>query len=68
MVLPSNLNDSSAVTVLFMMVSVGGGGDSPEVHGHLHCFERVTLQVVKTALDIQLLDLLSVSRFVTVPE
>ncbi len=33
---------------------------SPEVHNHLHCFERVELQVVKTAPDNQLL------RFVTV--
>ncbi len=58
MVLPSNLNDSNAVTVLFMMVRGGGG--------HLHCFERVKLRVVKTASDIQLLYLLSVSRLVTV--
>ncbi len=28
---------------------------SPEVHDHLHCFERVKLQVVKTAPDSQLL-------------
>ncbi len=42
------------------------GGVSPEVHGHLHCFERVKLQVVKTAADSQLLNLLSVSRLVTV--
>ncbi len=39
---------------------------SPEVHGHLHCFERVKFQVVKTAPDSQLLNLLSVSRLVTV--
>ncbi len=51
---PRNLNDSTAVTVLFMMVS-GVGGGSPEVHDHLHCFERVKLQVVKTAPDSQLL-------------
>ncbi len=38
---------------------------SPEVHGH-HSFERVKLQVVKTAPDSQLLNLLSVSRLVTV--
>ncbi len=44
----------------------GGGGGSPEVHDHLHCFERVQLQVVKTAPDSQLLNLLSVSRLVTV--
>ncbi len=41
-------------------------GVSPEVHVHLHCFERVELQVVKTAPDSQLLNLLSVSRLVTV--
>ncbi len=39
---------------------------SPEVHDHLHCFERVKLQVVKTAPDRQLLNLLSVSRLVTI--
>ncbi len=39
---------------------------SPEVHDHLHGFERVKLQVVKTAPDSQLLNLLSVSRPVTV--
>ncbi len=41
---PRNLNVSTAATVLFMMVS--GGGGSPEVHDHLHSFERVKLQVV----------------------
>ncbi len=47
MVLPRNLNDSTAVTVLSMMVSGGrAGGVSPEVYDHLHCFERVELQVV----------------------
>uniref|UniRef100_A0A9J8BEH4 Reverse transcriptase domain-containing protein n=1 Tax=Cyprinus carpio carpio TaxID=630221 RepID=A0A9J8BEH4_CYPCA len=46
---------------------VGGvQGVSPEVHDHLHCFERVKLQVVKTAPDSQLVNLLSVSRLVTV--
>ncbi len=55
MVVPRNLNDSTAVTVLFMMVR----GVSPEVHDHLHCFERVELQVVKTAPDNHLLNLLS---------
>ncbi len=50
-----------------MMVSGGrAGGVSPEVHDHLHCFERVELQVVKTAPDSQLLNLLSVRRLVTV--
>ncbi len=42
------------------------GGVSPEVHDHLHCFERVELQVVYTATDRQLFNLLSVSRLVTV--
>ncbi len=44
----------------------GGGGGSPEVRDHLHSFERVELQVVKTAPDNQLLNLLSVSRLITV--
>ncbi len=44
----------------------GGQGVSPEVRDHLHGFERVELQVVKTAPDNQLLNLLSVSRLVTV--
>ncbi len=44
----------------------GEQGVSPEVHDHLHCFERVKLQVVKTAPDSQLLNLLSVGRLVTV--
>ncbi len=45
------LGDGGAteVTVLFMMVSGGEQGGSPEVHDHLHCFERVQLHVVKTA-------------------
>ncbi len=42
MVVPRNLTDSTAVTVVFMMVSGGrAGGVSPEVHDHLHFFERV---------------------------
>ncbi len=41
-------------------------GVSPEVHDHLHSFERVELQVVKTAPDSQLFNLLSVGRLVTV--
>ncbi len=52
-------------SVLFMIVCVWGGG-SPEVHDHLLCFEHVQLQVLKTAPDSQLLNLLSVSRLVTV--
>ncbi len=42
------------------------GGGSLEVHDHLHSFEHVKLQVVKTASDSQLLNLLSVSRLVSV--
>ncbi len=64
--MPRNLNDSTAVTVLFMMES---GAVSPEVHDHLHSFEHVTLQVVKTAPDSQLRQLLnhlSVSRLDTI--
>ncbi len=41
-------------------------GISPEVHYHLHCFERVELQVVKTVPDSQLFNLLSVGRLVSV--
>ncbi len=45
---PRNLNVFTAGTVLSMMVNAesAGGGGSPEVHNHLHCFERVELQVV----------------------
>ncbi len=64
--MPRNLNDSTAVTVLFMMVSGGEQGVSPEVHDYLHYFEHVKFQVVKTAPDSQLLNLLSVSRLVTI--
>ncbi len=67
MVVPRNLNDSTAVTVLFMMVSGGRAGGVPsEVHDHLHSFVRVQLQVVVTAPDSQLLNLLSVNRLITV--
>ncbi len=67
MVVPRNLNDSTVVTVLFMMVSEGSaGGVPPEVHHHLHSFECVELQVVVTAPDSQLLNLLSVSRLVSI--
>ncbi len=61
-VVPRNLNDSTAVTVLFVMVSGGRAGGSPEVHDHLQCFKRVKLRVVKISPDSQLLNLLSVSR------
>ncbi len=43
-----------------------GGGGSPEVHDHLHSFEHVKLQVIKTAPDSQLLNLLSVNGLVTI--
>ncbi len=42
------------------------GGFPPEVYYHLHSFERVELQIVVTAPDSQLLNLLSVSRLVAV--
>ncbi len=63
--LPRNLNDSTAVSAVHdgEWGESEGGGRSPEVHDHLHC---VQLQVVKTASDSQLLNLLSVSRLVTV--
>ncbi len=66
--MPRNLNDSTAVTVLFMTVSGRRAGDWVllKVHNRLHCFERVKLMIVKTAPDSQLLNLLSVSRLVTV--
>ncbi len=41
-------------------------GVYPEVHDYLHSFDRVKLQVVKNAPDSQLLNLLSVSRLVTI--
>ncbi len=41
-------------------------GVSPEVYYHLYSVERVQLQVVVTAPDSQLLNLLSVSRLVSV--
>ncbi len=47
-------------------LSGGRAGGSPEAHDHLHCFEHVKLQVVKTTPDSHLLNLLSVSRLVTV--
>ncbi len=42
MLVPRNLNDSTAATVLSMMVSGGSArGVPPEVYDHLHCFESV---------------------------
>ncbi len=46
MVVPRNLNDSTAFTELFMMVMGESWGVSSEVHDHLHSFKRVELQVV----------------------
>ncbi len=63
--MPRNLNDSTAVTVLFMMVS-GGEQGGILLKSTIISFERVKLQVVKTAPDSQLLNFLSVSRLVTV--
>ncbi|CAM4670019.1 unnamed protein product [Leuciscus chuanchicus] len=40
--------------------------DEESVHSHLHCFERVQLQVVMTALDSQLFNLLPICRLVTI--
>ncbi len=37
-----------------------GGGGGRVVHDHLHSFDHVQLQVVKTASDSQILNLLSV--------
>ncbi len=49
MLVPRNLNDSTAATVLSMMVSgevsgeeSGGGAFPPEVHYHLHSFDAQT--------------------------
>ncbi len=54
MVVPSNLNDSTAVTVLFMMVS-GGSAGGFLLKSTIISFEHIELQVVKTAPDSQLL-------------
>ncbi len=64
--MPRNLNDSTAPTVLSMMVSGGSvWGVPPELYYHLYCFEHVEIQVV-TAPDSQLLNLQSVSRLVSI--
>ncbi len=47
--------------VVPMIRSAVCGQISPEVHDHLHSFECVKLQIVKTAPDSQLLNLLPVS-------
>ncbi len=61
--MPRNLNDSTAVTMLFYY---GERGESRGVSPEVHSFERVQFQVVKTAPDSQLLNLLSVSRLVNI--
>ncbi len=60
--MPRNLNDSTAVSAVHDGGWGGRPGGVPEVHDHLHCFERIQLQVVNTAPNSQLLNLLSVSR------
>jgi len=57
MVVPRNLNDSTAASVLSMMKS--GNNAGVFLHDHFHCFECVQLQVVITAPDGQLFNLLS---------
>ncbi len=62
--MPRNFNYSTAVTMLCKMLSGGerggGGGGGGGGHDHLHSFDHVQLQVVKTAPDSQILNLLSV--------
>ncbi len=63
--MPKNLNDSTVVTVLFMMASGGRAwGVSPEVHDHLHCLSvlssRLSSQV--TFIYIALLTIQIVSK------
>ncbi len=68
MVLPRNLNE--CIHCSHSAVHDGEWGESrgvsPEVHDHLHSFVHVKLKFVKTAPDSQLLNLLSVTRLVTV--
>ena len=66
MVVPRNLNDSTAATMLFMMVSGGRTVGFLLKSTIISTVLSVRLQVVKTAPDSQLLNLLSVSRLVTV--
>ncbi len=65
--MPRNLNDSTAVTVLFMMVSGGRAGGfllkSTIISTVLNVLSS---RLFKTAPDSQLLNLLSVGRLVTV--
>ncbi len=68
MVVPRNLFDSTAATVLFMMVSgwSAGGFLLKSTIISTFFFERVELQVVVTASDSQLLNLLSVNRLLSI--
>ena len=66
MFVPRNLSDSTADTVLLRMVKGECRSVLPEVHRHLHCFERGQLKVVDTAPDSQLLYFLSLARLITV--
>ncbi len=61
-----NLNVSTVVTVLFMMVSGGSAGGFLLKSTIISTVLSVQLQVVKTAPDSQLFNLLSVSKLVTV--
>ncbi len=64
---PRNLNDSTAVTVLFIMVSGERAGGFLLKSTIISTVLRIlSSRVVKTAPDSQLLNLLSVSRLVTV--
>ncbi len=58
--MPRNLNDSTAVTVLFMIVSGGERGGFLLKSTIISMGLSVKLQVVKTAPDSQLFNLLSV--------
>ncbi len=66
MVVPRNLNDFTAATVLSMMVSGGSAGGFLLKSTIISTVLSVELQVVKTAPVSQLLNLLSVSRLVSV--
>ncbi len=67
MVLLRNLNDSTAVTVLFMMVHGGRAGGCLLKYTIISTVLSVlSSRLLRTAPDSQLLNLLSVSRHVTV--
>ncbi len=66
---PRNLNDSTAVTELFMMVSGGEqGGILLKSTIISTVLSVLSSRLFKTAPESQLHDLLSVSRLVTVPD